>query len=53
MFIAIPSNQNLFEPQFGASLSDPNYLRTFYQQVVGCAGIVEELGLNVRIWTKQ
>jgi hypothetical protein len=53
MFIAVPSTQNLFEPQFNASLSDPNYLRTFYQQVVGCAGIVEELGLNVRIWTKQ
>lgn len=53
MFIAIPSTKNLFEPQFNASLSDPNYLRSFYQQVVGCAGIVEELGLNVRIWTKQ
>lgn len=53
MFIAIPSTQDLFEPQFAKSLRDEAYLRGFYQQVVGCAGIVEELGLNVRIWTKQ
>ena len=53
MFIAISIQENLFEPKFGSSLLDEEYLRKYYVQINSCIGIVEDLGLNTRIWGKE
>lgn len=53
LFIAVPLDRNLFEPRFGTSLFDEQYLRGYYEQINSCVGIVEALGLNVRIWGKE
>lgn len=53
MFIAIAIKENLFEPTFGASVLDEDYLRKYYVQINSCVGIVEDLGLNTRIWGKE
>lgn len=53
MFIALSIQENLFEPKFGASVLDETYLRHYYDQIQSCLGVVEDLGLNTRIWGKQ
>lgn len=53
MFIAISGNRDYFEPTLSRSLLDTEYLKEFLGQAQLCLGIVEDLGLNVRIWTKQ
>ena len=53
MFIALSISENLFEPKFGASVLDEAYLRHYYDQIQSCLGIVEDLGLNTRIWGKE
>lgn len=53
LFIAVPLDRNLFEPRFRTSLFDEQYLRGYYDQINCCVGIVEDLGLNVRIWGKE
>jgi hypothetical protein len=52
MFLAISTTTNLFEPKFGTSVLDESYLRQYYDQMALCASIVEDLGLNIRIWGK-
>lgn len=52
MFIAISGNRDYFEPTLTRSLLDTEYLKEFLGQAHLCLGIVEDLGLNVRIWTK-
>ena len=53
MFIAISIKEDLFEPVFGSSVLDEDYLRKYYVQINSCVGIVEDLGLNTRIWGKE
>jgi hypothetical protein len=53
MFIAVALKENLFEPTFGSSVLDEDYLRKYYTQINSCVGIVEDLGLNTRIWGKE
>lgn len=53
MYIAIPVSRNLFEPSIGQSVLDGDYLRSYHQQVADCIGVVEAVGLNVRVWTKE
>lgn len=52
MFIAISGTRDYFEPTTDRSLLDTEYLKEFLGQAQLCLGIVEDLGLNVRIWTK-
>lgn len=53
MFIAISTTKNYFEPVQSTSLTDRAYLNGFLEQAGLCLGIVEDLGLNVRIWSKR
>jgi len=51
--IAISSNQNLFDPKMRQSVLDPSMIRTFYDQILGCLQIIDDMNLNTRIWSKQ
>jgi hypothetical protein len=53
IFIAIPLNKDLFEPNVFSSGIKQDYLRNYYDSLHLITGIVEDLNLNTRIWTKQ
>ncbi len=52
MYIAISVRRDLFEPTFGQPLIDKDYIFHYYDQVATCVAMVEDLGLNVRVWGK-
>jgi hypothetical protein len=51
--IAISANENLFDPKMSQSVLDPSMIRTFYDQILGCLQIIDDMNLNTRIWSKQ
>ena len=51
--IAINCNKNLFEPRLFSSVIDFAPIKEYYQDMTAFIGIVEDLNLNRRIWTKQ
>jgi hypothetical protein len=50
--VAISIARDLFEPSLTRSLHDPALLQTYWDDLALAAGLVEELNLNTRIWTK-
>jgi hypothetical protein len=52
VFVAISKDKDFFEPQLSQSLSDATALRSFLEQVQLCLGVVEDLDLNTRLWSK-
>lgn len=52
MYLAIEMTKNLFEPHFGRRVDDEAYVGEYYEQITNCLGIIDELGLNTRIWSK-
>lgn len=50
--VAIDMGRNLFEARLFRTLLEPSLYATFWQDLTLLAGIVEELNLNTRIWTK-
>ena len=53
VFIAISLKENLFEPRIYRTLLDYSTIEKYYDDLMMAIGIVEELNLNRRIWTKQ
>jgi len=53
VYVAIPSAKNMFEPRFFRTLLDFDMCREFFENLQLGAGIVEDLNLNTRIWTKE
>ncbi len=53
MMMAIPVARNLLEPSLGRSLLDPETFRTHWDDMNFFVGIVGDLDLNTRIWTKE
>jgi len=53
VFVAIPYNRNLFEPRLFRSLLDFELVRQYFEDLQLATGIVDELNLNTRIWSKQ
>lgn len=53
IFLAIPFKTNLFEAKLGHSVNKKKTLSRYYQILEVVLGIVEELNLNTRIWTKE
>lgn len=53
VMVAVPYNRNLFEPRLFRSIMDYRQAEEYYQQIQLFAGIVEDLNLNTRIWSKQ
>lgn len=52
MFLAISTTKNMFDPSMGKSVLNPEIIQEFYNQVLGCVQIVDDMNLNTRIWTK-
>ncbi len=52
VFIAISIGKNLFEPPFFGTMFNYKLIEEFFRYLYLSVGIVEELDLNMRIWTK-
>jgi hypothetical protein len=53
MFCAIPNYINLFEPAIFESFFNFRYLEKSYEALSHYTGIVEDLNLNLKIWSKM
>jgi hypothetical protein len=53
LYVAIPTSDNLFEPRLLRSLMDPSMCEEYLRDLNLAVGIVEDLDLNTRIWSKE
>lgn len=53
VYIAIPYNRSLFEPKIFSTLLDFNVIREYFEDLAHATGIVDDLNLNTRIWSKE
>ncbi len=53
LMVAIPYGKNLFEPRLFRSIVDPNQINEYYKTIELVIGIVDDLNLNTRIWSKS
>jgi hypothetical protein len=53
VFIGVPLNENLFEAPFFTSMVKYERIESFNKYLLLFIGIVEDLNLNTRIWTKE
>jgi hypothetical protein len=53
VFGGISIEKNLFEPKVFSSMLDFNVIAEYYGQLQLGIGVVDELNLNTRIWTKE
>ena len=52
VYIALKTTHNYFEPDLSDEVSKDT-LREAIREIEGCIGIIDELDLNTRIWTKE
>lgn len=53
VYLAITTNKNMFEPPKFKSVVDFSIAKDYYEDFLFALGIVDELNLNTRIWTKE
>jgi len=53
VFVAISYTRNLFEPRIFRTLLDFEPIRKYFEDLRLAIGIVDDLNLNTRIWTKR
>ncbi len=53
LYVAIGYNKNLFEPSYFKKLNRFKIVQEYFEDIQLAVGIVEDLNLNNRIWTKQ
>jgi len=53
LYCTIPNSKNLFEPALFDSFMDFEFIRKSYEPIILYSGIVNDLNLNLRIWSKQ
>jgi len=53
LYLGIHIKHNLFEPRLFRTLQDRALYREFWDDLMLFTGIVEELNLNTRLWTKR
>jgi len=53
IYMAVPLKKNFFEPSIRRSVMNFDDVKDYYEQLLFCVAIVDELQLNTRIWTKQ
>lgn len=53
VYVAIVYYKNLFEPRIFQTLLDFNPVKEYFEDLQLATGIVEDLSLNLRIWTKD
>ncbi|MCK5306308.1 MAG: DUF3137 domain-containing protein [Candidatus Omnitrophica bacterium] len=53
IFVAVSFRKNLFEPNVFKTVLDFGQISEYYQDLELAIGVVEDLNLNTRIWSKQ
>jgi hypothetical protein len=53
MYLALPINENLFEPSLRKTVMRMEDVKKFYEDLLFCTNIINDLDLNTRIWTKE
>jgi len=53
VFLAVSYTRNLFEPRLFRTLLDFSPMQQYFEDVQLAVGIVDDLNLNTRIWSKQ
>jgi hypothetical protein len=53
VYIALSYNKNFLEPKMFSTVLDFNLLLEYYNDIALFIGIVEDLNLNNRIWSKE
>lgn len=53
IYVAVSYPRDLFEPQYFKTLLDFSPIAKYFEDLQAAVGIVEDLNLNTRIWTKQ
>ena len=53
LYCTIPNSKNLFEPALFETFMDFNFILQSYEPIILYTGIVADLNLNLRIWSKQ
>jgi len=53
LFMAIPYRKNLFEPRVFRTILNFAPIKEYFEDLQLAVGVVEELNLNLRIWSKQ
>jgi len=53
LYMAISIKKNMFEPRLLRKILDFEIVRDYLEDVILAVGIVEDLNLNTRIWTKE
>jgi hypothetical protein len=51
--VAIAIGKNHFEPQLFSSVLNLEHVREYHEDICAILGIIEDLNLNTRIWTKE
>ena len=51
-YVAVPMTKNMFEPSLRKSVMNAEAVQGFYEDLLFCISIVQDLDLNTRIWTK-
>jgi hypothetical protein len=53
LYMAIHTRRNLFEPRLLRNVADPALYREIWDDIELLSGIVDDLNLNTRIWSKR
>jgi hypothetical protein len=53
LYMAISLRKNMFEPRILRTMLESETVRDYLEDVILAVGIVEDLNLNTRIWTKE
>ncbi len=53
VFVAVSTNRNMFEPRVFNTVLDASLMEEYVGDLLLATGIVEDLNLNTRIWTKE
>jgi len=53
MYLAVPYRKDLFEPSYLKSLVNFKVVSSYFEDLQLATGIVDDMNLNLRIWTKQ
>ena len=53
VFVAVPYTRNLFEPRIFKTVVDFEPIKEYYEDLLLAIGIVDDLNLNTRIWSKN
>jgi len=53
VFVAIPYTKNLFEPRLFSTLLDLGPIAQYFEDLQVAVGIVDDMNLNTRIWSKS